>query len=103
MISGPPPGLRPSIEAVKQLEFELEAAWKKLSAWRAQCECAYTAVLRTQAENKSSAFAFAEWQSARAGCARALAEYDRIDRSLAAASSVALAAVARRVENEPPD
>jgi len=92
MISGPLPGSGPADEATKQLEFELEAAWKKLSARHAQCERTYIALLRAQAESsQSSGFAFAEWQSANAQFASARHEYERLDRSLTAASRAAVA------------
>jgi len=85
-----PPGIKLGAEATKQLEFDLEAAWKKLSARRALCEKAYIALVRADADgSQSSAVAFAEWQTANAELAAAKKQYDSLDRVLRAASGKA--------------
>lgn len=87
MVSVRPSGTRPAPEAAKQLEVDLEAAWKKLSARRALCDRAYIALLRAETDgSKSSAVAFAEWQTANAELAAAKNQYDSLDRALRAAT-----------------
>lgn len=90
MVSARPPSIILGTEAAKKLELDLEAAWKKLSARRALCEKAYIALLRAETEgSRSSAAAFAEWQTANAELAAAKNQYDSLDQALRAASSKA--------------
>ena len=82
-----PPWIGLGAEAAKQLEVDLEAAWKKLSARRALCEKAYIQLIRAEAEgSRTSAIAFAEWQTANAELAAAKSQYDSLDQALRAAS-----------------
>ena len=86
MVSARPPSIILGTEAAKELELDLEAAWKKLSARRALCEKAYIALLRAETEgSRSSAVAFAEWQTANAELAAAKNQYDSLDHALRAA------------------
>ena len=82
-----PSGMSLGGDAAKQLEVDLEAAWKKLSARRALCEKAYIALLRAEIDaSRSSVLAFAEWQTANAELAAAKNKYDCLDQALRAAS-----------------
>jgi uncharacterized protein YktA (UPF0223 family) len=70
----------------KQLEYELEIAWKKMNERLAQSEAAYLRFAKAHAHT-----AFMEWQSAQSEYVAARAEYDRINRAFEEASGMAVA------------
>jgi hypothetical protein len=87
MVGVRPTGINLGSKAAKELEFDLETAWKKLSARRALCEKAYIALVRADADGSpSSALAFAEWQTANAELAAARDQYECLDKALRAAA-----------------
>jgi hypothetical protein len=85
VLSQPPPGLRAAAVLAKQLEYELETAWKKMNERLAQSEGAYLRFAKAHAHT-----AFMEWQSAQSEYAAARAEYDRINQAFEEASRVAV-------------
>ena len=96
MFSGAPPGVHPANIEVKQLEYELEMAWKRVAQRCAQCERAYTNLLKSQMEaGRASHSEFFEWQTLRAELAASRVDHIRIQDALIRASRAAQAEFTR--------